>query len=107
MDRLVIDQDSSHCPSLWIRLWPMHAGYGYVQNYLEGIAMPPLEEHLRDVYRPVLAGSGTELFVARQWCERDPAADERIRDIPGVSGLVLGSFRFDNPGAVARGDWRA
>ena len=107
VDRLVIDQDSSHCPSLWIRLWPMHAGYGYVQNYLEGIAMPPLEEHLRDVYRPVLAGSGTELFVARQWCERDPAADERIRDIPGVSGLVLGSFRFDNPGAVARGDWRA
>ena len=24
------------CPSLWHRLWPMHAGYGYLQDYLDG-----------------------------------------------------------------------
>ena len=29
------------------------------------------------------------------------------RAIPGVTGLVFGSFRFDNPDAVKRGDWRA
>lgn len=107
VDRLVVDQDSSHCPSLWIRLWPMHSGYAYRQNYLDGVAMPPLEEHLRDVYAPVMAAGRTQLFVARQWRERDPDAEERIRAIPGVGGLVFGSYRFDNPAAVARGDWRA
>lgn len=107
VDRLVIDQDSSHCPSLWIRLWPMHNGCGYLQDYLENLGLPPLESHIRDVYAPVVSGSSTQLFVARQWRERDPAEEERLLAIPGLSGLVFGSYRFDNPAAVARGDWRA
>ena len=42
---LVINQSSSQCPSLWHQLWPMHRGYGYVQNYLDSYDMPPLREH--------------------------------------------------------------
>lgn len=107
VDRLVVDQNSSVCPSLWIRLWPMHAGYGYLQNYLEGRGMPPLEDHLRDTYGPVAAAWQTELFAARMWHERSPAEEDRLVAIPGVTGLVFGSFRFDNPEAVARADWWA
>jgi len=107
VDRIVVSQDSTHCPSLWIRLWPMHAGYGYLQNYLDGRGMPPQEEQLREEYGPVVKWSGTELFVARQWRDRSPEEEARLADIPGVAGLVFGSFRFDNPGPVQRGDWWA
>jgi hypothetical protein len=107
VDRLVIDQRSSQCPSMWHQLWPMHRGTGYVQNYLDGTGLPPLDEHLAATYAPVIAESGVELFVARQWCERSPDLEACLLATPGVSGLVLGSFRHDNPGAVHRNDWRA
>ena len=107
VDRLVVNQDSSHCPSLWIRLWPMHAGYGYLQNYLDGHGMPPLAAQLRDAYGPVMELNATELFVARQWSEPSAQEDAGLAAIPGVAGLVHGSFRSDNPGPVQRGDWWA
>jgi hypothetical protein len=107
VDQLVIDQNSSQCPSMWHRLWPMHEGRGYVQNYLDGSGLPPLFEHLEGTYAPIVAGSGTRLYVARQWCERDPILERRLQETPGVAGLVFSSFRHDNPDAIQRGDWRA
>ncbi len=107
VDRLVIDQNSSQCPSMWHQLWPMHRGTGYVQNYLDGTGLPPLVEHVVTTYAPLVAESKVELFVARQWCERSPDVEACLSSTPGVTGLVFGSFRHDNPEAVKRNDWRA
>jgi hypothetical protein len=107
VDRLIIDQNSSQCPSMWHQLWPMHRGTGYVQNYLDGSGLPPLLDHVTNTYAPAVAESGVELFVARQWCERSPDVEEGLCGTSGVSGLVFGSFRHDNPDAVRRNDWRA
>lgn len=106
-DDLVIGQNSSRCPSMWHQLWPMHHGRGYVQDYLDGANLPPLEKHLRESYCPVLEGGDAALHVARQWHHRDPAAERRLLAVPGVTGLVFSSFRHDNPGPLARNDWRA
>ena len=38
VDHLIVNQNSSQCPSMWHQLWPMHRGTGYVQNYLDGKA---------------------------------------------------------------------
>ena len=107
IDDLVINQNSSQCPSMWHRLWPMHRGYGYLQNYLDGYKMPPLMDHLSSDYGPVLENRPVNLYVARQWDEGLQVAEKRILSHPIVKGLVFSSFRFDNPGPVARGDWRA
>jgi len=106
VDELVINQNSSRCPSMWHQLWPMHRGYGYVQNYLEGFNMPPLLEHLRSTYAPAFCDQPARLYVARQWDERSPEAEAQLLEQPAVTGLVFSSFRHDNPGAAARGDWR-
>jgi len=107
VDQLVIDQNSSQCPSMWHQLWPMHRGIGYVQNYLDGTGLPPLAEHLRDGYGPCVAGTSTRLYAARQWHARCARTEQELRGIPGVAGLAFSSFRHDNPEAIARGDWRA
>jgi hypothetical protein len=107
VDQLVIDQNSSRCPSMWHTLWPMHRGVGYLQDYLDGSGLPPLRTHVREVYGPAAAGSSTALHLARQWHERSPDEERALTAIPGVAGLVFSSFRHDNPGAIARGDWRA
>ena len=107
IDHLVIDQDSSRCPSMWHDLWPMHRGYGYLQNYVNGVNMPPLTEHLRGSYRSVLKNRSARLFVARQWQQRRPSEEKALLRMHAVSGLVFSSFRHDNPGPVRRNDWRA
>jgi len=108
VDGLVINQNSSRCPSMWHRLWPMHRGDGYLQNYLTGKGLPPLGEHIRVGYNAVFRHSqDVALFVARQWNQRDPDEEKALLELPAVSGLVFSSFRFDNPDAVARGDWVA
>lgn len=107
VDVLVIDQNSSRCPSMWHQLWPMHRGAGYLQNYLDGTGLPPLVAHLRDGYGPAIAGTAARLYVARQWHERSGETERELTAIPGVAGLVFSSFRHDNPGAIARGDWVA
>lgn len=107
VDDLVINQNSSQCPSMWHHLWPMHRGYGYLQNYADGRNMPSLTAQLAENYGPGLAGSEARLYVARQWDERSRETEERLLSQSAVSGLVLSSFRHDNPGPVARGDWRA
>jgi hypothetical protein len=107
IDELVINQNSSQCPSMWHQLWPMHRGYGYRQNYLDGYNMPPLLDHLSSDYEPVFKDQPVDLYVARQWDERLEGEEKGISAQPAVRGLVFSSFRFDNPGPVSRGDWRA
>jgi hypothetical protein len=108
VDELIINQNSAVCPSMWHPLWPMHRGYGYFQNYLDGFNLPPLLEQISESYSPVISRDGhTRLFVARQWDHRSEKDERTLLDHPAVSGLVFSSFRFDNPEAVARGDWTA
>jgi hypothetical protein len=105
VDQLAIDQNSSQCPSMWHQLWPMHRGYGYVQNYLDVLRMKPLEEDLDLTYWPVFQGKRTKLYVARQWKERAEVTEQALLAHPAVAGLVFSSFRHDNPVPVSKGDW--
>jgi hypothetical protein len=107
IDHLIVNQNSSQCPSMWHQLWPMHRGGGYVQNYLDGHGLPALADHVRATYARAVDGSRTQLFVARQWSQRCADEERELCAIPGVAGLVFSSFRHDNPAAIARGDWRA
>jgi len=108
VDDLIIDQDSSRCPSMWHDLWPMHRGYGYLQNYVDGYGMRPLLEDLEETYAPFfLPDKPAGLYVARQWDKRSQTEEQALLDHPAVRGLVFSSFRFDNPGPVAKGDWIA
>jgi hypothetical protein len=107
VDQLIIDQNSSQCPSMWHALWPMHRGYGYQQNYLDGRGMRSLEEDIAKTYAPVAERENTKLFVARQWQERSQTKEKELLQIPCVEGLVFSSFRHDNPGPIRRNDWHA
>jgi hypothetical protein len=102
VDALVVGQNSSQCPSMWHQLWPMHRGTGYVQDYLTGRNLPPLTE-----YGNAAATSRARVYVARQWCTRSGAAERELLAARGISGLVFSTFRHDNPGPIARGDWTA
>jgi hypothetical protein len=106
IDELVINQNSSRCPSMWHDLWPMHRGYGYVQNYLDGYGLPDLSQQLDQDYAPIfLSQTNTRLYIARQWDDRYLDNEEMLVCHPAVDGLVLSSFRYDNPTAIAMGDW--
>ncbi len=107
VDELVIDQNSSRCPSMWHDLWPMHRGYGYLQNYLDGFNMKPIEQDLISVYQHRLKNQKTKLYLARQWKPRSSTREKRLLEHPVVAGLVFSSFRHDNPGPIRRNDWRA
>lgn len=96
VDGLVIDQNSSRCPSMWHHLWPMHRGDGYLQNYLTGAGMPPLDEQLRVGYNSVFRQTeAVRLYLARQWDQRDSAMEGALLAAPAVSGLVFSSFRYE------------
>ena len=107
VDHLVVDQNASRCPSMWHDLWPMHRGYGYLQNYVNGVNMPGLTDHLRNAYGPVVRGKAARLYAARQWQPRNPEKEGSLLRLRSVSGLVFSSFRHDNPGPLRRNDWRA
>ena len=107
VDQLIIDQDSSRCPSMGHDLWPMHRGYGYLQNYIGGLHMNPLEEDLQHIYRPVIQQGDTRLYLARQWHPRAPEKERALLKDACATGLVFSSFRHDNPGPIRRNDWRA
>ncbi|MDA2934880.1 hypothetical protein MYX82_11140 [Acidobacteria bacterium AH-259-D05] len=107
IDELIINQNSSRCPSMWHDLWPMHRGYGYVQQYLDGLKRSPLQKDLATNYTPAFEGQRAELYVVRQWDERSEAEEKALLNTPVVRGLVYSSFRFDNPGPVARNNWIA
>jgi hypothetical protein len=107
VEAMVVDQDSSRCPSMWHDLWPMHRGYGYLQNPIDELHLPPLETMLRETYDPVVARTGVACYVARQWKERSDQEEADLLADPAVSGLAFSTFRHDNPGVVERGDFRA
>ena len=107
IDQLVIDQNSSQCPSMWHALWPMHRGYGYLQNYLNGRGMYMLEEDVLKTYAPVFEGKSIKLYLARQWHERSASKENELLKLSGVSGFVFSSFRHDNPGPIRRDNWIA
>ncbi len=107
VDELIIDQDSSRCPSWWHRLWSMHRGYGYLQNYSDGYNMRPLREDLDQIYGPALADTGVKLYVARQWSPRSEPEEAELLAHPSVSGLVFSTFRHDYPEATARRKFEA
>jgi hypothetical protein len=105
IDQLIIDQNSSQCPSMWHALWSMHRGYGYLQNYLDGRGMKSLEEDLVRTYNPVLNQKNTKLYVARQWQKRSEKKEKELLRLPVIQGLVFSSFRHDNPGPIRRNNW--
>jgi hypothetical protein len=107
VDHLIIDQNSSNCPSMWHDLWPMHRGYGYRQNYLDGSNMNPLQDDLTLEYQPVFRDRPARLYLARQWQKRSIVKEKALREHPVVQGFVFSSFRHDNPGPVRRNDWTA
>jgi hypothetical protein len=107
VDELIINQNSSQCPSMWHQLWPMHRGHGYTQNYLDGTGLRSLRHQLECDYAPALSDLPARLYVARQWNTRSTNDEMSLRRSPGVDGLVFSSFRHDNPGPLARNDWRA
>jgi hypothetical protein len=107
IDQLIVDQNSSQCPSMWHQLWPMHRGYGYIQNYLSGRGMSSLEEDIMTTYAPVFSGQNAKLYVARQWQERSSTKEKALLKLPGVKGLVFSSFRHDNPGPISKNTWVA
>lgn len=107
IDELIINQNSSQCPSMWHELWPMHRGYSYLQNYLDGYNMPTIIDHLSSTYESVFVDQPVDLYVARQWEKRSEKEEAELLGQPSIKGLVFSSFRHDNPGPIARGDWRA
>jgi hypothetical protein len=107
INQLIIDQNSSKCPSMWHELWPMHRGHGYLQNYLNGHGMDLLEEDIVNTYAPVFNGKSAKMYVARQWKKRSRTKENELLALPGVTGLVFSSFRHDNPGPIERNNWNA
>ena len=107
VDQMIINQNSSQCPSMWHALWPMHRGDGYIQNYLNGSGMKSLAEDLTDTYNPVLNQGNTKMYVARQWQERSETKEKELLSHKAVQGLVYSSFRHDNPGPIKRNNWIA
>ena len=105
IDQLIIDQNSSQCPSMWHALWPMHRGYGYLQNYINGCGMNLLDEDIVKTYGPVFDGESATLYVARQWHKRSEAKEKELLRLSGVEGLVFSSFRHDNPEPIRRNNW--
>ncbi len=106
VDGLVIDQVAAVCPSTWLTMWPRHQGYGYLENHFEPFGTrPPLEADVAVTWAPACQAHGVPLYIARMWKERDPAMEAHLQQIPGVSGLVFSSFRYDNPEVCRRALW--
>jgi len=107
VDEIVINQNSSQCPSMWHQLWPMHRGYGYLQNYIDGKNLNPLKQDIQENYGPKIQENHSKLYVARQWHAPHQEQEGELLSLSGVSGLVFSTFRYDNPGPVSKGDWLA
>jgi hypothetical protein len=106
IDSLVVDQHPARSPSLWHEHWPMHRGYGYLQNSLDDLNLPPLHTLLRNEYAPTATQTGIACYVARQWHPRSPDDEAMLITEQGVAGIVHSTFRHDNPVPIARGDFR-
>ena len=96
IDDLIVNQNSTYCASLLNRLWPMHTGYGYIQNYTTGHNIPGLWSYLHTHYLPCIKNSSTKLYVSTQWDAVQPHKGREL-NISDDYGLVYGSFEYDNP----------
>lgn len=83
----------------------MHREHGYTPNYLDGWNLLPLEDDLSGSYAPVIEEADTNLYVAWQWKVRDEDYESAVSSHSEVTGLTYSTFRHDNPGPIARGDW--
>jgi hypothetical protein len=106
IDELIINQSSSQCPSLWHQLWPMHRGYGYIQNYVDGCNMLKLDKQLDEEYGSIIMKNRTNLLIARQWQQRNEEKEQELIQHLAVNGLVFSSFRFDNPDVIKLKEWK-
>jgi len=95
VDELIINQNSTYCSSMLNRLWPMHRGYGYIQNYTTGYNMPWLWSYLAD-YLLCIRNSSTKLYVSTQWDSVQPHKGRELNQSDDY-GLVYGSFEYENP----------
>jgi hypothetical protein len=102
MDELVINQVATRCPSNWTTIWPGHSGYGYVQNYDGNIGLLPLEMEVRANYGPYCTMHGCQLYISRLHWSADERFHAQLLALPGVTGLVLSSFRLDNQTVIQR-----
>ncbi len=107
IDDLIINQNSSVCPSMWHDLWPMHRGYGYMQNYIDNHNLSSLPMYIKSSYAPVFERSLVELHVSQQWDYRDKYKEDLLTDIACVDGLVLSATRYDNSESVKSGIWKS
>lgn len=107
VDHLVMNQNSRRCPSTWIDFWPMHRNSGYLEDYTKPIDVECFLDRIRLQYAPLFTNNKAELYIARQWDERDEKVEAAMCAEPAVDGLVFSSFRYDNPEALDRADWRA
>ena len=107
VDDLVVNQSSSQCPSLWINLWPMHQGPGYIQDYRTGAGMPNIKSQIDTEYGPKILNSPVDLYIAWQWSKPSPTEEMAIHSHEAVTGLVYSSFRNDNAKVIGehKGDW--
>ena len=106
IDELVVNHNSSRCPSMWHQLWPMHEGTGYIEDRRDA-TLTALDGLLTREYEPEIKSSNTSLFMARQWDNFSPMVESWLVSHAVVTGLVFSSFRYDNPGPISRGVWRA
>ena len=83
----------------------MHRGHGYLQNYVDDWNLLSLEDDLSCNYGPVVDDSDAGLYVAWQWKEREAEYESAVASHPEVRGLTYSTFRHDNPGPIARGNW--
>lgn len=107
VDALVIGQISEICPSAWIHLWPGSPVEGYLADPVRGTGMRPLDVDLGEVFGPVCAATGTQLYVSRLHDEPDADEETRIVDsYPAVTGIQYSTFRRDLGAAAAEMPWR-
>jgi hypothetical protein len=62
--------------------------------------MLKLDKQLDEEYGPIIMKNRTNLFVARQWQQRNEEKEQELIQHPAVNGLVFSSFRFDNPDII-------
>ncbi|MBF0104695.1 MAG: hypothetical protein HQM16_05150 [Deltaproteobacteria bacterium] len=106
VDDLIVNQNSRQCPSMWHVLWPMIKDVGYVENYRRHKTWATITKILAQQYVPLIKHTTSKLYVATQWSLKSFDNLQKLKVPNNVAGLVFSSFRFDNPKALKRGNWR-
>ncbi len=103
----MIGQISEICPSAWVHLWPEAPVDGHVVDPVRFVGLRSLESDLDEVFGPVMAEAGVELFLSRLHDHPDPALEASIVDAhPHLTGIQYSTFRRDLGGEAATLPWR-